>query len=89
MPPEVAFADLQFIIEFVYRGEIDVSEAELQVSTALIDIKIPSLGPEPTSQPVRCVDLEKSEAIKENSQKKSYARGGLEHKKKKCFTPSG
>lgn len=32
MPPEVAFADLQFIIEFVYRGEIDVSEAELQVS---------------------------------------------------------
>ncbi|CAH1727174.1 unnamed protein product [Chironomus riparius] len=30
MPPEVAFADLQFIIEFVYRGEIDVSEAELQ-----------------------------------------------------------
>lgn len=33
MPPEVAFADLQFIIEFVYRGEIDVSEAELQVST--------------------------------------------------------
>ncbi|KAG5671683.1 hypothetical protein PVAND_001868 [Polypedilum vanderplanki] len=30
MPPEIAFADLQFIIEFVYRGEIDVSEAELQ-----------------------------------------------------------
>lgn len=45
MPPEVAFADLQFIIEFVYRGEIDVSEAELQVST------IESI--------FQCVDLEK------------------------------
>lgn len=33
MPPEIAFVDLQFIIEFVYRGEIDVSEPELQVST--------------------------------------------------------
>jgi hypothetical protein len=32
MPPEIAFVDLQFIIEFVYRGEIDVSEPELQVS---------------------------------------------------------
>jgi hypothetical protein len=35
MPPEIAFADLQFIIEFVYRGEIDVSEAELQVSETM------------------------------------------------------
>lgn len=32
MPKEIPFVDLQFIIEFVYRGEIDVSEAELQVS---------------------------------------------------------
>lgn len=32
LPAEIAFPDLQFIIEFVYRGEIDVSETELQVS---------------------------------------------------------
>lgn len=31
MPPDVCFNDLKFIIEFVYRGEIDVSQAELQV----------------------------------------------------------
>jgi len=32
MPQDVCFNDLKFIIEFVYRGEIDVSQAELQVS---------------------------------------------------------
>lgn len=32
MPQDVCFTDLKFIIEFVYRGEIDVSQAELQVS---------------------------------------------------------
>lgn len=31
MPSDIAFSDLQFIIDFVYRGEIDVTEAELQV----------------------------------------------------------
>lgn len=31
MPADIGFSDLQFIIEFVYRGEIDVSETELQV----------------------------------------------------------
>lgn len=31
LPQEVCFNDLKFIIEFVYRGEIDVSQAELQV----------------------------------------------------------
>lgn len=31
MPQDVCFNDLKFIIEFVYRGEIDVSQAELQV----------------------------------------------------------
>lgn len=31
LPSDICFSDLQFIIEFVYRGEIDVSEAELQV----------------------------------------------------------
>ncbi|XP_054286245.1 longitudinals lacking protein, isoforms F/I/K/T-like isoform X4 [Macrosteles quadrilineatus] len=30
MPADVCFTDLKFIIEFVYRGEIDVSQAELQ-----------------------------------------------------------
>jgi hypothetical protein len=60
MPPEVAFADLQFIIEFVYRGEIDVSEAELQVSR----IQLCN------------VDLEKATAKEENKNivLKSYAR---------------
>uniref|UniRef100_A0A8D8XEQ1 Broad-complex core protein isoform 6 n=1 Tax=Cacopsylla melanoneura TaxID=428564 RepID=A0A8D8XEQ1_9HEMI len=28
--PHVCFTDLKFIIEFVYRGEIDVSQTELQ-----------------------------------------------------------
>lgn len=32
LPYDVCFNDLKFIIEFVYRGEIDVSQAELQVS---------------------------------------------------------
>lgn len=36
MPSDIAFSDLQFIIDFVYRGEIDVSEAELQVSEPFI-----------------------------------------------------
>jgi hypothetical protein len=35
MPSDICFSDLQFIIEFVYRGEIDVSENELQVSCYL------------------------------------------------------
>lgn len=30
LPYDVCFNDLKFIIEFVYRGEIDVSQAELQ-----------------------------------------------------------
>uniref|UniRef100_A0A8D9BXD6 Protein bric-a-brac 1 n=1 Tax=Cacopsylla melanoneura TaxID=428564 RepID=A0A8D9BXD6_9HEMI len=30
MPQDVCFTDLKFIIEFVYRGEIDVSQTELQ-----------------------------------------------------------
>lgn len=30
LPADICFSDLQFIIEFVYRGEIDVSESELQ-----------------------------------------------------------
>ncbi|XP_043527282.1 broad-complex core protein isoforms 1/2/3/4/5-like isoform X3 [Frieseomelitta varia] len=33
MPQDVCFNDLKFIIEFVYRGEIDVSQAELQMQT--------------------------------------------------------
>lgn len=32
LPSEISFNDLKAIIEFVYRGEIDVSESELQVS---------------------------------------------------------
>jgi len=32
LPYDICFNDLKFIIEFVYRGEIDVSQAELQVS---------------------------------------------------------
>jgi hypothetical protein len=47
MPKEIPFVDLQFIIEFVYRGEIDVSEAELQVSKLFL-----------FSEMHNCVDLE-------------------------------
>jgi len=36
MPQDVCFSDLKFIIEFVYRGEIDVSQAELQVCNLLL-----------------------------------------------------
>lgn len=32
MPQDVCYEDLKFIIDFVYKGEIDVSQAELQVS---------------------------------------------------------
>lgn len=32
LPFDICFNDLKFIIEFVYRGEIDVSQSELQVS---------------------------------------------------------
>lgn len=32
MPQDVCYTDLKFIIEFVYKGEIDVSQAQLQVS---------------------------------------------------------
>lgn len=38
LPSEISFNDLKAIIEFVYRGEIDVSEAELQVSAYLINL---------------------------------------------------
>lgn len=38
LPYDVCFNDLKFIIEFVYRGEIDVSQAELQVCILLIFI---------------------------------------------------
>lgn len=31
MPPDVSFNDLKVIIDFVYRGEIDVDQAQLQV----------------------------------------------------------
>lgn len=33
MPQDVCYTDLKFIIEFVYKGEIDVSQTELQVGT--------------------------------------------------------
>lgn len=41
LPQEIDFNDLKFIIEFVYRGEIDVSQTELEVS---LDDVIPSFA---------------------------------------------
>lgn len=35
MPAEIAFEDLRSIIEFIYRGEIDVPEGSLQVNKYL------------------------------------------------------
>ena len=32
LPGDIIFTDLKTIIDFVYRGEIDVTESELQVS---------------------------------------------------------
>jgi len=32
LPADIIFTDLKTIIDFVYRGEIDVTESELQVS---------------------------------------------------------
>ncbi|XP_011686562.1 PREDICTED: protein bric-a-brac 2 isoform X3 [Wasmannia auropunctata] len=58
MPQDVCFNDLKFIIEFVYRGEIDVSQAELQSLLKTADqLKIKGLcevpenrdGPQPVS----------------------------------------
>ncbi|XP_025270056.1 protein bric-a-brac 2 isoform X2 [Camponotus floridanus] len=56
MPKDVCFNDLKFIIEFVYRGEIDVSQAELQSLLKTADqLKIKGLceenrdGPQPVS----------------------------------------
>ena len=37
LPSEICFADLKSIIEFVYRGEIDVSESALQVSVFIVE----------------------------------------------------
>lgn len=33
MPAEVEFDDLRAIVEFIYRGEVDVPEGSLQVSS--------------------------------------------------------
>ncbi|XP_020290086.1 protein bric-a-brac 2-like isoform X2 [Pseudomyrmex gracilis] len=58
MPQDVCFNDLKFIIEFVYRGEIDVSQAELQSLLKTADqLKIKGLcevpenrdGPQPVT----------------------------------------
>lgn len=36
MPPDVPFNDLKIIIDFVYRGEIDVDQTQLQVIFILV-----------------------------------------------------
>ncbi|XP_046416288.1 pipsqueak isoform X2 [Neodiprion pinetum] len=51
MPQDVCFTDLKFIIEFVYRGEIDVSQAELQSLLKTADqLKIKGLCEVPESR---------------------------------------
>ncbi|XP_024937182.1 protein bric-a-brac 1 isoform X2 [Cephus cinctus] len=51
MPQDVCFNDLKFIIEFVYRGEIDVSQAELQSLLKTADqLKIKGLCEVPESK---------------------------------------
>ncbi|XP_014607767.1 PREDICTED: broad-complex core protein isoforms 1/2/3/4/5 isoform X4 [Polistes canadensis] len=51
MPQDVCFSDLKFIIEFVYRGEIDVSQAELQSLLKTADqLKIKGLCEVPESK---------------------------------------
>ncbi|XP_034938634.1 protein bric-a-brac 2 isoform X2 [Chelonus insularis] len=51
MPQDVCFNDLKFIIEFVYKGEIDVSQAELQSLLKTADqLKIKGLCEVPESK---------------------------------------
>ncbi|XP_048507269.1 protein bric-a-brac 2 isoform X4 [Athalia rosae] len=51
MPQDVCFTDLKFIIEFVYKGEIDVSQAELQSLLKTADqLKIKGLCEVPESR---------------------------------------
>ncbi|XP_043284426.1 protein bric-a-brac 2 isoform X2 [Venturia canescens] len=51
MPQDVCFNDLKFIIEFVYKGEIDVSQAELQSLLKTADqLKIKGLCEVPESR---------------------------------------
>nr|CAI5848477.1 unnamed protein product [Callosobruchus analis] len=38
MPQDVCFGDLRFIIDFVYKGEIDVSQTQLEVSEILFHL---------------------------------------------------
>ncbi|XP_031787171.1 protein bric-a-brac 2 isoform X2 [Nasonia vitripennis] len=58
MPQDVCFNDLKFIIEFVYRGEIDVSQAELQSLLKTADqLKIKGLCEVPESREGPSVSL--------------------------------
>lgn len=43
LPGDIIFTDLKTIIDFVYRGEIDVTESELQVSDESMTDKIKTL----------------------------------------------
>ncbi|KAJ8686856.1 hypothetical protein QAD02_022650, partial [Eretmocerus hayati] len=61
MPQDVCFSDLKFIIEFVYRGEIDVSQAELQSLLKTADqLKIKGLCEVPESREGPSVSLSTS-----------------------------
>lgn len=46
MPQDIEFSDLNFIIKFVYQGEINVTESELQVSGYFILLLNPFLPTE-------------------------------------------
>ncbi|CAH0547445.1 unnamed protein product [Brassicogethes aeneus] len=54
MPQDVCYSDLKFIIEFVYRGEIDVSQAELQSLLRTADqLKIKGLCESPDDKDLK------------------------------------
>ncbi|XP_071050887.1 protein bric-a-brac 1 isoform X2 [Onthophagus taurus] len=73
MPQDVCYADLKFIIEFVYKGEIDVSQAELQSLLKTADqLKIKGL----------CENPDENEDIES-----SFAFEGRRHKIRRIGSP--
>lgn len=79
LPRDVAFADLRAIIEFVYRGEIDVAQEQINSLLAAADtLKIKGLcevGDDPTHVPPGFTATPSSAASRQASTSQSPARG--------------
>lgn len=78
MPQDVGYDDLKFIIEFVYKGEIDVSQAELQSLLKTADqLQIKGLCESPNSStqdnfnPATSINPSNSAQLSSNSNQNS------------------